>query len=556
MTRSGLLACIAAAGLTGCVTGPNNGDTAGGAVVGQGFSYSGYTNTPNELITLEVMAQPQLDPGLPSSWVAFGTTTTSSSPTYINDTAPLYAWSAWAAPVPTWAQAARWTPGGVVRTRVKRANGGILDTFDAPTFFNCVVTHYGAGESWQTIGPACSGLSTKSTSRTSGTVGIASTVPTPLDLAGTDKPDWLGYKGDTYQDPTDPTRDEAAAYYRAWGAPTTLASFQSTYGFGSGDVSATFYNNGDLGLGREMHCQSSVLPLGLGNTVACYVTNYSGVDNVATFDQPPDAVLNDAVHHQHAFATVAMVYSRVAGIGLVNFVVYDKNGALSTRAKLDSVGRHTSVPNVCLECHGISSYYNPGSHAVADSAPVAGQPAARFLAFDPFSYLYSTVPGFTQADQMDKFRRLNAMVKQTQPAAATLDLIAGMYAPNVDDPTAVASDEYVPAGWASMDSSQDGNALYLGVIKHGCRMCHASASNPSLDFLQGSDWSDKLARVRALVCNKTTHNPDGSVVLRGHAMPQAEHVSKQLWATGGRALVLSYTQGTATFPDTNASCDP
>ena len=140
-----------------------------------------------------------------------------------------------------------------------------------------------------------------------------------------------------------------------------------------------------------------------------------------------------------------------------------------------------------------------------------------------------------------------------------------MYAPNVDDSTSVANDTYVPAGWATMDASQDGNAIYLGVVKRGCRMCHASASRADIDFLQGADWSDKLDTIRSLVCGKNGMWPDGQMH-RGHPMPQAEHVSKVFWATGGRALVLSYTQAhergsnwlpaIPSFPDPFASCDP
>jgi hypothetical protein len=89
------------------------------------------------------------------------------------------------------------------------------------------------------------------------------------------------------------------------------------------------------------------------------------------------------------------------------------------------------------------------------------------------------------------------------------------------------------------------------VVKHGCRTCHASASSAGLDFLQLADWTPLLSTIRRDVCAKTS----GSI--RGHAMPQAERVSKNLWASGARALVVSYTQPTVTaFPDPLAACDP
>jgi hypothetical protein len=562
MMRGG---CVVIA-LAACVTGPNNGTPVGGEVVGASLTYDGYTDKPNELVTLEVMVRPDVDPSLPSSWVAFGSARTSSSPTYIQDPVPLYAWRTVAAPVATAAEAVRWARGGVVRTRVKRANGGILSTFDEPTYLDCVISHYAAGDGWQVIGPACGGVTTKASGRVSGVVGLASTVRTPLDLPANLKPDWLGRKGDA-------TAAQTEAYYNSWSAPISLAAFKSAYLFGSDDVTATFYNNGDLGLGREMHCR--VNNFGVVKIIPCYVTNYSGIDNVAAFGENPATVLADAVNHQHEFATVAMVYREITIPGAsttsqVDFVAYNKAGTRVTSAQLDSTNAHSTIPNACLSCHGISAYFDRSTAVprIVDPFAPAGAPAAKFLAFDPFSYLYSTVPGFTEADQRGKFRELNAIVRQTRPAPATVALIDGMYAPDpVTSTTAVANNDYVPTGWANADASQDGNALYIGAVKPGCRMCHASATNPSLDFLELADWAAQPYQIRSLVCGKTS----GGV--RGHAMPQAEHVSKVFWKTGARALILGYTQphqasplpppgsppGTPPpppYPDLNASCDP
>lgn len=160
------------------------------------------------------------------------------------------------------------------------------------------------------------------------------------------------------------------------------------------------------------------------------------------------------------------------------------------------------------------------------------------------------------ADQADAFRRLNVLVKQTHPAPATLDLIAGMYTPAVEDPHAVANDDYIPSGWLDLDSSQDGKALYRGVVKHGCRTCHVSSSKPALDFLEGSDFAARIGQLRHLVCAKTRRLPSGFLE-KGHAMPQAEQTSKVFWASGGRALLLSYTQSAVTaFSDPDAACEP
>jgi hypothetical protein len=52
------------------------------------------------------------------------------------------------------------------------------------------------------------------------------------------------------------TPADTVAYYNAIGAPSTLASFKSSFGFPTGEVTATYYNDGDLGLVREMHCRA------------------------------------------------------------------------------------------------------------------------------------------------------------------------------------------------------------------------------------------------------------------------------------------------------------
>jgi len=529
----------------GCTTGPANGTAIDVARIDATFEYSGYTNTPGEVVTLEVLADPTLDPAVNASWVSFGSATTSLSPTMINSSeSALYRWTTHAAPVTSRDDPARWRNGGVVRTRAKRASGSVLTTFDEPAF-PCLAEHYLAGEDWATIGSACAGVSNgrvQSTRAAGGHVGLASTTLSPLNLAASQKPDWLGRKGDI-------TPDQTSDYYAAWGAPVSLAAFRTRYGFTSGDVTATYYNDGDLGLGREMHCRALLGRMVPDVGIACYVTNYSGVAGKAVFNEPATTVLADAVARVNSFATVAMVYNRVKQT--TNFVVYGASGEQALTAQLDSTKAHVSIPNVCLECHGIDSSYDSTTHAIIDPNVSAG-PAAQFLAFDPFSFKFSTAPGFTQHDQESAFRQLNALIARTSPTAATADLITGMYAPKlVTDPTAVANNDYVPSGWAAADITQDGNTMYRGVVKRGCRGCHASASHAELDFLELADWTPLLATIRYEVCARTS----GSV--RGHAMPQAERVSKQFWNSGARALVVSYTQPAATtFPDPTASCDP
>src|SRR5690348_8922340 len=82
-TRTVAIAMLGAT-VAACVTGPNNGDAVSGPVIGRQFTYEGSTNASNELITLEVMASPDLDPAQNASWVPFATTYTDITPSYVN----------------------------------------------------------------------------------------------------------------------------------------------------------------------------------------------------------------------------------------------------------------------------------------------------------------------------------------------------------------------------------------------------------------------------------------------------------------------------------------
>ena len=509
--------------LSACVTGPQNGDTTGKAsVVGRSFLYEGYTDGPNEKVELQVLRRPDLVLTDDGNWATFDHTFTTTDPTYLNDPqhqSPLYFWSKDAIPVPTTATAGRWPQGGLIRTRAVRvaADGTTtqLPTFDAVTFPDCLAKHEQQNDPWTAFSD-CEGLG-------AGNTLMAQTANLTNDLPAAKVPDYLGRKE------AGMSAADTLAYYLRWGAPVSLASFKQTYGFGgASEVTATYYNDNDLGLGREMHCVnvSSLI-------VACYVSNYSGAIGV-DFTKSADAALDQAVHRQDKFATVAMVYNLVPppGINKVNFVVYNAAGNQQFNAQLDSTGKHTAVPTNCLACHGISSSYDRGSEVVVGDA--------QFLPFDLGTFKFSTVSGFTLADQQGAFRKLNAMVKLTVPSTGIAKLIDGMYAPKaVTDSTAVWNDDYVPSAWQGDIRHV---ATYNGIIKKGCRTCHTSATNASLDFLSPADWDSRVGSIRGLVCGAS------------HNMPQAERVSKNLWASGARAYLIS---GSGVSPDDNLEgCAP
>lgn len=528
------LSCAASALLcNACTTGPTNGDTVAGAVFQKKLTFAGYYNEPSAAIRLEVMTSPTLDPNAPGSWVQFASATTGTNPLFVNSTDPLYAWSVEAAPVSKASEVGRWPQGGLVRVRAvhpKPDGDFALVTFDDVTFSDCFNQLLAEDADWTTIGLECQGVGGK----TAALVSISNIPVPPGDANNFSVNGFLGRKGEI-------TPGETELYYLETQAPFTLTAFKNKYGFPGAEITATYYNNGDLGFGREMHCKKFQNALFLTG-IACYVTNYAGAHDangkgVIAFDVDPNIVLADTVAKQHAFATVAMTFEPWLTENAVKFVVYNGEGVRQNVAQLDSTENNTSIPNNCLACHGINARYSAATRKVSEEA--------RFLPFDPYSFKFSSAPGFTFNDQIDEIRRLNQLITLTQPSPAITEFINGLYAPkSVNDPTAVSNDDYVPDDWSQANGSLAGTALYRGVVKVACRTCHMSAtSRPDLDFADYSDFTSNLSTIKADVCG----NP--------HVMPHAERVLKNFWQSGARAYLVTGF-GSTSYPDPLAACKP
>jgi hypothetical protein len=255
--------------LASCTTGPLNGTTTNDNVVGKTFSFNGYYDAPNALIKLEVLKEPNFDPANDGNWAMLGAALTTTNGQNINSTALLYPWSVELPVVPANASATikkRWPQGGVARVRaVHIANDlkrTVLTSFDDVTWGPCVTEH--AGESWQEIGQACQGLG-------GGHIGLVSTTPVAHPNFNVEQEGYLGAKGII-------SATETLQYYAQINAPTFLFQWKQKYGFPAGEVVTRYYNESDLGLGREMHCRPLVTLGGPG--VACYDGDWSrGVCN-------------------------------------------------------------------------------------------------------------------------------------------------------------------------------------------------------------------------------------------------------------------------------------
>lgn len=263
---------------------------------------------------------------------------------------------------------------------------------------------------------------------------------------------------------------EAQDYYSNIGAAATLDGWKNANGYSAASVlNAKYYNNFDLGLGRDMNCWEN------GNDIACYVTNYGIAPG-----GPANTAINHAISDTNPVATVAMVYDASANTDEeVQFMVYDGNGDRLDQVALDSEGAK-NVPHVCLPCHGGSFSNNTVS-------------GASFLPFDVFSYKFSAADSnYTLAAQQEAFRQLNEIVLDTNPTSDIQNIINGWYenTGGVDTVGATAEDDYVPSAWNS-DSG-----VYNKVVKTTCRGCHAAQTNnlgspSSVQYASGSVCSSK-----------------------------------------------------------------
>jgi len=156
----------------------------------------------------------------------------------------------------------------------------------------------------------------------------------------------------------------------------------------------------------------------------------------------------------------------------VRYYVYDIQGNLSKTAALDREGPKL-VPQMCMACHG--GEYSTQTHEATGTS---------FLPFDVFTFLYSEKPGLRLNDQQENFRRLNLLVKNTNPNPENQNqpihrLIDDLYNSQVSVANTKAVPPKTPPSWAGHD------VLYQSFYARYCRTCHSASS--SQDFYSNFD---------------------------------------------------------------------
>jgi hypothetical protein len=303
-----------------------------------------------------------------------------------------------------------------------------------------------------------------------------------------------------------------------------LGAFRTHYHFNSGETITRYYNRGDLGIGREMHCRKDL------GQIACYVTNYSagrpnvdGVLNEFTFGFSPQIAFSN-MEAGTPFATVAMVYRPEATTNKIVFIVYDASEVIQSNAALDrhainfvdkgvgtpGVNLNNHVPTNCLNCHG-GAYTSGASPNVEASA---------FLPFDLDQFDYKPSSGFSRDEA--SFRDLNQKVRevavglQNESLKSQIDAWYG----NSGGATLPANNfngNGIVSGW------QGAADVYQKVVRPSCRGCHMTSAvrfDSAADFLS-------LA-------------PTIGADIKGHVMPHALQTQRLFWQSGQPAVLANY----------------
>jgi hypothetical protein len=376
----------------------------------------------------------------------------------------------------------------------------------------------------------------------------------------------------------------------------TLQKFKDKYftGWAGGETRATYYNRGDLGLGRDMHCVDRTSNWQDGQ-IACYVTNYvaapksaNGKFSELSFGLSPNVAFDNFAANQPV-ATVAMVFRSLATTGRDKtfFVVYDAAGNKTDNAPLDRHGLaffnefdavtnptpnaqlfgtpgttfNNHIPSNCLNCHG-GTYQNTnaGLPRVSD---------AFFLPFDLDQFEYKDATGLRRAEQQTKFRQLNQIARKVAVGTANvnhsivqqIDLWHGntnhsaTLVNNFD--AAGLGNNKVPPGWESNASPQKERdiAVYKTVVRRSCRGCHMALKNnvkPNLRFETANEF--------------LFYADSSAAFIKLHLMPHALQTQREFWQSGQRDPLETYFRDSgkseaantlhSAGPDTIVTLDP
>jgi hypothetical protein len=389
----------------------------------------------------------------------------------------------------------------------------------------------------------------------------------------------------------------ARAYYAAidpGNQTDTLAKWKTANGFGGlgEERLAVFRDARDLGYGRRMTGRRN-----LDGSVAFVVDNYAVTLPGEEYPHVnvEAAVARDAKWHvgtnaiEWSCAPLASGEDPATCRKFAKFFNFSSaTGVRQLTVDLDGRGQK-AMPGPCLVCHGGRADPltppDPGSgqprfallnNSVVGTYDNAGNPTdnpvgkrgdtqAKLQPFNADSFEWSSVAGFTRAEQEATLKIFNQWVLCTYPLpggggtgvdecrqttglsewdGTAAELIHAWYG-GTGMPNAQLSDTHLPAGWVGHET------LYREVIAPYCRTCHilrgtgVPIGNPrgnigqkDIDFSTEAAFRSYAERIKVQVFDRGT-------------MPLAELVYQEFWRSSAPALLASYLDsvlgvGTAT----------
>lgn len=511
--RHGWAALPAAALLAACTTTIESSTSYTGSSSAQTLNLGGYAVEPSSYVYPQILTS--LDKSArdtTASWLSISA--------FMSGTAPIasggrnyYAWNGTINGI----NSAYWPSGGVARMRILFKDGTTYTpgvTFDD---LGCLLEN--GSLTFEQRAVACAGHDSGTLHLVDGDP-IHSSSRSYLSLRETPV---VRFQGNVVSDP-------ALNYYAAvdpQSTRTTLAAWKSVNGFSVGTgslpgyepvVTASYFNHGDLELGRYMNCVKKTA----NGAIACYVSNY-GDPAVATPGpgNSPTAALAATIGRtaNGLVATVAMEYRPNSATHRVTFFAFDATGARATAAVLDTQGAK-NLPGACLSCHG--GLFNSTTSAVS---------GAHFLPFDVDNFTYSTSAGFTLAAQQDAFRALNKLVLETGPTAGITEVVNGWYGNNLGSTGPDQDTSFVPPGWDGQE------VVYQEVVKPYCRGCHLALADTAGRFVVDFNTSAELSSYNTTALNRICELYD---------MPHAQVTRKLFWQSPARGhLIGEYSWPTA-----------
>lgn len=353
-------------------------------------------------------------------------------------------------------------------------------------------------------------------------------------------------------DGTTGSAEESLAYYAAMRdfppEPTLELWKQSRCFQPNSKLNAFYYNNSDLGLGREMRC-AECLDGPRKGLISCVVSNH-GVPQILDLVDPQfgkdratsiNASLS-ALEKFLADTAQGLPATRGASVAMdfandredkVRFYIYDATEP--TLLSPGSPGPDSLIPGLqldgeggafnqgikfmrnCLACHG--GRYDEAKNKIIGS---------QFLDFDVGLFVFSedkiasvAKPKFAvRTSNEENLRELNVLVRKVESQQLMdpeiVNRIDGSYSKGVNTPNSVFDTVYVPKGWPATTVVRQfqgkpitADVFFRKVVHPYCAMCHFSqipgnsfsGETPPVTFAEASQWFNSTIKLRGVARN-------------------------------------------------------